>query len=165
MANQEQQVLLWEVGMKKEALIFINKNQSNERSLHTVKVKRINYQVTTDGYNIDEPEPGTTDVNKLDTNIDTCCLGENFTVLQMTLRNANVYPYNFYTSPSTTCQLCQVPLLSRTKITVHLFIMLVKEVLYYSKKLDHSLINPNQLICYGKMVWDNPFDQNRDLCL
>ena len=50
-------------------------------------------------------------------------------------------------------------------ITGNSFIMVVNEVLYYGNKLDHSLINLNQLRCYGMMVWDNPFDENRDLCL
>ena len=44
------------------------------------------------------------------------------------------------------------------------FIMVINEVLYYGKKLDHPLIIPNQLRCHETMVWDNPFDQYRDLC-
>ena len=43
--------------------------------------------------------------------------------------------------------------------------MVINEALYYSKKLDHSLINTNQLRCYGTMVWDNHFDPYRDLCI
>ena len=43
--------------------------------------------------------------------------------------------------------------------------MVTNEALYYGKKLDHSLINPNQLRCYKTMVWDNPFDLYRDLCI
>ena len=43
--------------------------------------------------------------------------------------------------------------------------MVVNEALYYGKKLNHSLVNPNQLRCYWKMAWDNTFGQNRDLCL
>ena len=43
--------------------------------------------------------------------------------------------------------------------------MVINEALYYGKKLDHSLINQNQLICYEMMVWDNPFGLYRDLCI
>ena len=43
--------------------------------------------------------------------------------------------------------------------------MVINEELYYGKKLDHSLINPNQLRCYKTMVWDNPFDPYRELCI
>ena len=50
-------------------------------------------------------------------------------------------------------------------ITEKSFIMVINEALYYGKKLDHSLINQNQLICYEMMVWDNPFGLYRDLCI
>ena len=43
--------------------------------------------------------------------------------------------------------------------------MVINEALCYGKKLDNSLINPNKLICYETMVWDNPFDQYRYLCI
>ena len=62
-----------------------------DRSLCAVKVKRINFQVTTNGYDIDEPEPGTKAINKIDKNSDTCCLGLNVIVLQMTPRSTNIY--------------------------------------------------------------------------
>ena len=41
--------------------------------------------------------------------------------------------------------------------------MVINEALYYGKKIDNSLINPNQLRCYETMVWDNPFDPYMDL--
>ena len=50
----------------------------------SVKDKRIKSQVTTNGYDIDDPEPGTIAINKIDKNTDTCCLGENFTLLRLT---------------------------------------------------------------------------------
>ena len=59
--------------------------------MRAVKVRMINSQVTTNGYDIDEPEPGTIAVNEIDTNADTCCLGAKLTILQMTLRTTNVY--------------------------------------------------------------------------
>ena len=45
------------------------------------------------------------------------------------------------------------------------FIIVINETLYYGKKLGHSLINPNQLKSCGTMVWDNPFDSNREICV
>ena len=50
-------------------------------------------------------------------------------------------------------------------ITGNKFIMLVNKALYYGRKLDHSLISPNKLRCYGAIVSDNLFDTNMDLCL
>ena len=37
--------------------------------------------------------------------------------------------------------------------------MIVNKALYY------ALINPNKLRCYVKIVWDNIFDPNWDICL
>ena len=49
--------------------------------------------------------------------------------------------------------------------TGRLFIIVLNKALCYSKKLGHSLINPNQLRSYGTMVWDKPFDSKRLLCV
>jgi hypothetical protein len=37
--------------------------------------------------------------------------------------------------------------------------MIINEGLWYGDKMDHSLINPNQLRYYGIKVNDNPFSQ------
>ena len=50
-------------------------------------------------------------------------------------------------------------------ITVNSFILVVNESLYYGNKLNHSLINPNQLRSYGMMVWYNRFNPNKGICL
>ena len=59
-----------------------------------VNVKKINAQVTTGGYDIENPEPGNISVNEIDTNSDTYCLGSNIKVLRIISRTADVYPYN-----------------------------------------------------------------------
>ena len=128
-----------------------------------MNVKRINAQVTTVGYDIEDPEPGNISVNELDTNAETCCLGSNFTVLRMSSRTADVYPYDPSYKP-----LYNVPIVSGVtmvtdSITGNSLITVINEALYYGKKLDHSLINTNQLRCYETMVWENPFDPYRDL--
>jgi hypothetical protein len=44
-------------------------------------------------------------------------------------------------------------------------ILIVNEGLWFGPKLDHSLINPNQL-CHNRVdVWDNPFDRTRPLSI
>ena len=98
--------------------------------MHAVKVNRMNYQVKTNGYDIDEPEPGTMIVKDLNMNADVCCLGSKFMVLRMTSITADVYLYNH--SYKT---LYNVPIvLGATNvtgnITVNLFIMVVKKALY-----------------------------------
>ena len=100
-------------------------------------------------------------MNKLDTNADIFFLGANLTVFLMTSRTADVYPYDPPYKP-----LYRVPIvLGATTVmdsaTCNLFIMVVKKAPFYCNKLDNAIINPNQLICYGTMVWDNIFDPNR----
>ena len=43
------------------------------------------------------------------------------------------------------------------------YILVFHEALYYGNKLDHSLINPNQLRNYGIKVNDNPYDISNSL--
>ena len=43
------------------------------------------------------------------------------------------------------------------------FIIIINEALYYGDKLDHSLINPNQVRHNGVGFWDNPYDQAHKL--
>ena len=43
------------------------------------------------------------------------------------------------------------------------YILVFNESLYYGTKLDHSLINPNQVRHYGIEFWDNPFDKDKGL--
>ncbi|KAI2502013.1 Reverse transcriptase (RNA-dependent DNA polymerase) [Fragilaria crotonensis] len=48
-------------------------------------------------------------------------------------------------------------------VTGKTYILVFNEALYYGAKLDHTLINPNQVRAYGIPFWDNPFDQARPL--
>jgi hypothetical protein len=43
------------------------------------------------------------------------------------------------------------------------FILVFTEVLYYGTKLDHSLLNPNQVCSYGIGFWDDTFDRDKGL--
>lgn len=112
---------------------------------------------------VHEPAPGTKANNECDTNADTCCLGKNFIVLEYTQRVADVYAYDKAIKP-----IENIPIVSgatawhdiRTKQT---YILVINEALYYGEKLDHSLINPNQVRSYGIPFWDNPFDKERGL--
>ena len=83
----------------------------------------------------------------------------------MTSRTADVYPYHPSCKPLYTVPIVLGLTTVMDSITGNLFIMVINEALYYGKKLDYSLINPDQLRCYETMVWDNPFDPYRDLCI
>ena len=41
------------------------------------------------------------------------------------------------------------------------YILVVNEALYYGTKLDHYLLNPNQIRHYGLNFWDNPYNKER----
>jgi hypothetical protein len=45
------------------------------------------------------------------------------------------------------------------------FILVFHEALYYGSKLDHSLINPNQVRSYGIPFWDNPYNPAHGLSI
>ena len=103
-----------------------------------------------------EPHPGTLATNKMDSNSDTCYLGTNFIVMDMTERTANVYPYNTSYEPMYNDRIVNGELTYTNINAGGSFIIVINEGLYYSKKLGHYQINPNQLRPYGNMFWDNP---------
>ena len=105
-----------------------------------------------------EPTVNTSADNECDANADTCCLGPNFVVLHHTFRRADMYAYDSSIKP-----IENIPIITRATdydnpVTRDAFILVVHISLYYGKKLDRSLINPNQVRSYGIPFWDNPFD-------
>ena len=50
-------------------------------------------------------------------------------------------------------------------ITNETYILVFHESLYYGTSLDHTLVNPNQVQYNGIPFWDNPFDEERGLCI
>lgn len=112
-----------------------------------------------------KPKPHTRGSNECDTNADTACLGQNFVVLHYTTQTADVFPYDKSYQP-----LENVPIVSGATAyddprTGQTYILVVNEALYYGLKLDHTLLNPNQLRAYGVPFWDNPYDRERGLCI
>ena len=100
--------------------------------------------------------------NECDTNVDTCCLGKNFVILEFTQQAADMYAYIKDIAP-----IVGVPILSGTiawddPVTGQTYILVINEGLYYGNKMDHSLINPNQIRAYGIPPWDNAYNQTRN---
>mmetsp|Transcript_12720 Transcript_12720/g.18121 ORF Transcript_12720/g.18121 Transcript_12720/m.18121 type:complete len:140 (-) Transcript_12720:150-569(-) len=112
-------------------------------------------------YNLEEPVN-----NEADSNVDTCCLGSNFIIYEMTNRTADVYPYDIsYSNP-----IKNVPIISGATAwddseTGETIILIINEGLCYSNKLQHSLLNPNQIRHHGIGFWDNPYDMQHQLCI
>ena len=92
-----------------------------------------------------EPHPCTPVTNKMDSNSDTYCLGTNFIVIEMTESTSNVHPYNNSYEPMYNVPIVTGTLTYTNRNTGILFIIVINEALYYDKKLDHYMINPNQL--------------------
>ncbi len=103
-------------------------------------------------------------MNEADSNADTCCLGANFVVISYTSRTADVYPYDSSYKP-----IRSVPIVTGATTYHHpngeSYILIINEALYYGNKLDHSLINPNQLRHNGVGFWDNPYDPMHELTI
>ena len=111
--------------------------------------------------NIESPT-GAMAINEADTNADTCWLGTNFTVLHYTNRTADVYPYD-----ATYVLVKRVPIVTGATTYHHpngeASIIIINEALFYDNKLDHSLLNPNQVKFNGVGFWDNPYDYMYEL--
>ena len=101
--------------------------------------------------------------NESDSNADTCCLGKNFAIMSYTSRTADVYPYDSSYAP-----IQNVPIVSGATAYDHpstgqTWLLIINEGLFYGNKLDHTLINPNQIRHYQIEYWDNPYDKEHDL--
>ena len=91
-----------------------------------------------------ETSPDTVAPNESDSNAGICCLGNNFIVISYTNQTADVYPYDDSYEPMTS-----VPIVSGATTYHHpngmSYTLVISEALYYGKKLQYSLINPNQI--------------------
>ena len=103
--------------------------------------------------------------NECNTNVDTCCLGKNYVILKNTSQTANIYAYDTSIKP-----LKGVPIVSIATVyddlgTNTTYILVVNEALYYGNKLEHSLINPDQVRACVISLWYNPFDRKRGFAI
>ena len=81
----------------------------------------------------------------MDSNDNTCCLGKNFIVINITERTADVYPNDTSYEP-----MHNAPIVTGASKYINIntgiwFIIVINEALYYGKKPGHSMINLNQL--------------------
>ena len=95
---------------------------------------------------------------ELDTHADTTVLGSNCVVLSYTGKECEVSPY------SSQYEVVQnVPAIAGATVWTNAvdgtaYLLIFHESLWRGDKLDHTLVNPNQLQAYGVSVQDNPFD-------
>ena len=87
--------------------------------------------------------------------------GKNFRVLSVTNRIADVYGFNSNHGCQDSVPIVTAATAYDSPTTGETYILIFNEVLWYGNKLDHSLINPNQLRHFGVHYWDNPYDHGK----
>jgi hypothetical protein len=85
--------------------------------------------------------------------------------LYFTGRACDVSPYNDNYETEKNVPIATGATAYTNKDTGEIYILIVNEGLWFGPKLDHSLINPNQLRHHGVDVWDNPYDSTRPLSI
>lgn len=92
----------------------------------------------------------------MDTHADTCVFGSNFVIIAYTARECDVSPYS-----DTYDAISGVPIVTAGTVWTNPdgldYLLIIHEGLWMPDKVEHSLINPNQLRSYGTEVQDNPF--------
>ena len=109
--------------------------------------------------------PNTYANNESDTNADTCCLGSNFVIISYTRRTADVYPYDSSYAPINNVPIVTGATAYDDPNSGNTYLLIFNESLFYGNKLDHTLVNPNQLRHHGIHYYDNPFDKTHDLAI
>ena len=103
--------------------------------------------------------------NECETNADTSCLCRNFVVLNPTFRTVNVYAYDTSIKSIEKAPIvlgataCDNPTSGKT------YILAFHKSQNYGKRLDHILVNTNQLRACGIPFWDNPYNPSRSLSI
>ena len=105
-----------------------------------------------------EYPPGTIANNECDTNADCGVAGKNMIPLEFTTRSADVTGFSNDLGTMKDIPIVTAATAYTCTNTGQVFILVFHEFLWYGGRMDHSLINPNQLRSYGVPVWDNPFD-------
>ena len=94
----------------------------------------------------------------MDTHADTTVLGSNCVVLSYTGKECEVSPYS-----SEYEAVWNIPIVTGATVWTNAtdgmaYLLIFHESLWMGDKLDHTLVNPNQLRAYGVSIQDNHFD-------
>ena len=95
---------------------------------------------------------------ELDMHADTTVLDSNCVVLLYKAKECEVSPYS-----SEYKAVWNIPVVTGATVWTNptdgmAYLLIFHESLWMGDKLDHTLVNPNQLWAYGVSVQDNPFD-------
>ena len=95
---------------------------------------------------------------ELDTHADMTVLGSNCVVLSYMGKECEVSPYS-----SEYRAVWNIPVVTGATVWMNTtdgmaYLLIFHESLWMGDKLDHTLVNPNQLWAYSVSIQDNPFD-------
>ena len=98
---------------------------------------------------------------ELDTHADTCVAGANFLLDELTGELADVHPYGMKYEPMKDVPIVTAKTAWTDQESGMTYILCFNQILWYGQKMEHSLINPNQLRHMGHLVCDDPTDPHR----
>ena len=75
------------------------------------------------------------------------------------MSTADVYAYDQSIKPIEGVPIVNSATAWDETVSNQMYILVVNEALYYGTKLDHYLLNPNQIRHYDLNFWDNPYDK------
>ena len=96
----------------------------------------------------------------MDSQADTCVLGQNFIITHYSQRTCSVQAFSDSYSPINNIPSVQGATAYDCPDTGQTYILVINEGLYFGTSMSHSLINPNQLRHFGTIVQDNPYSND-----
>jgi hypothetical protein len=117
----------------------------------------------TDVFQNQFPNPSVHGKVELDSHADTCVLGKNFVVMLYSGHTCDVYLYSKDYEAIKGIPIVTAATAVQDPVTNNTYILVFHEALWYGDRMDHSLINQNQLRHYGLYVQDNPFDRQNPM--
>lgn len=109
----------------------------------------------------DEATAGTEARCEMDSHADTCVAGPNFVIDEYTGENCDVTPYSDEYKPITNVPIVNASTAYTDSETGETLVLRFNQVLWYGKKMQMSLLNPNQIRYNGLVVSDDPTDHDR----
>jgi hypothetical protein len=95
--------------------------------------------------------------SNLDSHADTIVCGANCTIIHYTGKECDVAPYTDAYESIKSVPIVQAGTAWDNPETGETVILVLNEAIWMADKLEHTLINPNQLRAFGLTVQDNPF--------
>ena len=100
---------------------------------------------------------------EIDNHADTCCFGPNFAIISMTGVKCSVSTFSKEHEAMEDVEVASAYTAYDNPDDCRTYILEFNEGLWFGNRMDHSLINPNQVRMTGISLCDDPFDPNRAL--